>query len=66
MQTLDLKQFMNRMMSLDEYDGRKIIRREIAYGARPDVFLFYTNRDYYSCFEEFDKYQEAYKKFEKF
>ena len=62
---LTLKEFMDEMLVRDEYDGKKIISREIGYGAKPDVHLMYGNdrSQSYSCFDEYEKYKEAYKKF---
>lgn len=64
---MTLKEFMDEMLVRTEYNGQKIIEREIGYGAKPDVYLFYGDTKsptrFYSCFDEYEKYKEAYKKF---
>lgn len=59
---LTLKEFMNALMTADTYCGQKILRREIGYGANPDVYLFYGDRSHhrYSCFDEYEKYKDAW------
>lgn len=68
---LTLKEFMDEMLVRTEYNGKKILEREIGYGHKPDVYLFYGETEgdtksptrFYSCFDEYEKYKEAYKRF---
>jgi len=64
---MTLKEFMDEMLTRDEYKGKKIISREIGYGAKPDVYLNVeseTNyRRFYSCFAEYEKYCKDYEEF---
>ena len=64
---MTLKEFMDEMLTRTEYKGKKIISREIGYGAKPDVYLNVEDetsyRRFYSCFAEYEKYKENYKEF---
>ena len=62
---MTLKEFMDEMLVRTEYNGKKIISREIGYGAKPDVRLMYgkDRSQSFSCFAEYEKYKENYKEF---
>ena len=61
---LTLEQFTSKLLSLTEYGGNTILRREIGYAvSNPDTYLFYSDKGYYSCRDEYEKYCDAYKKF---
>jgi len=65
---LTKKQFMDKLLSLTEYNGDTIISKDIGYGAEPDVFLDVKVEDgqyrrFYSGSAEYEKYCDAYKRF---
>jgi len=61
---LTKKQFMDKLLSLTEYNGDTIISKDIGYGAEPDVYLrVKDSKRFYSGFFEYEKYCDAYKRF---
>jgi len=54
---LSLKEFMDVMLQKTEYNGDRIVSREIGFGSKPDVYLMTDNR-FYSCFNEYEKYKK--------
>jgi hypothetical protein len=60
---IELHEFTNAMINLETYKGKEIVRREIGFGANPDVLLVYGEDSvlgslYFSCAKEFRKYKE--------
>ena len=60
---LSLKEFMDVMLQKTEYNGDRIVSREIGFGSKPDVYLNVETEDggyrrFYSCFNEYKKYKK--------